>query len=226
MLKTGVLLMIALGAGTLSAEFVPTSNCTENGGTPSGGVTCNLYPSDGSGNFSGDVIINFPMGFVTAATPGPGYLIFDSNPSAINYVDPTTGITGDQNTADWAQVLQFTPNAGGGYVAGNMELFTAGCGSGLTNPNDRSCFPTYTQLVAADVNYMNGISGGEPYAFLNAPAPGGVYDYTCSSPGCNTYFVNNITPQIAAGPATPEPSTFVIGALGMVVVAGWRRKVR
>jgi PEP-CTERM motif-containing protein len=162
------------------------------------------------------------MGFVTAATPGPGYLIFDSNPSNITYMDPTTGITGDQNQADWTQVLQFTPNAGGGYVAGNMELFTVGCSSGLANPNDRSCFPTYSQLVAADGAYMGGSPGGEPYAFLAAPADGGTYDYTCSFSGCNTYNINYITPQLAA---SPEPSTFAIGALGVLALALWRRKV-
>jgi hypothetical protein len=226
MLRSGtVIFTLLVGAGALSAEIVPGSNCVYNPATNAmtGGVyglTCNLYPSTnttgGVGTFDGDVQIN--LANVSGFDGGPeqftitdGYLVIVKSTATLTY-DSNTGQFDDSNQSDWLQVLEFAPTATqGGVVDGTLatnylDLFTAGCSSG--NPTDTSCFPTFSTIV-------NSPSYNDSYIFENETlANSYFYSPSAGSSSFNpSYTINYVSPT-----ATPEPSTFVIGFGGLLAL--------
>jgi hypothetical protein len=102
----------------------PISNCVPNGG---GGITCDIFETDASGNPSEiSNIITLPT-LVTG-----GYLVLKDNP-----------VAPDTDQSQWSDVLVFAPTAGS---ATTVQMFSAGCNT--ANPNDRSCFPSFATVSA------------------------------------------------------------------------------
>jgi hypothetical protein len=114
----------------------PISNCALNGG---GGITCNIFETDASGNPSEiSNVINLPM-VVTG-----GYLVLKDNPAAP-----------DSDQSQWSDVLVFAPTGGN---ATTVQMFSAGCNT--ANPNDRSCFPTFATVTGdPDSGFINETKG-------------------------------------------------------------------
>jgi hypothetical protein len=131
--------------GTLSADAGPISNCAPNGG---GGITCNIFETDGSGNPS--EISNV----ITLPSPVTGgYLVLKDNPAAP-----------DSDQTQWSDVLVFAPTAG---IATTVQLFSAGCNT--TNPNDRSCFPSFATVTADPDSAFISETKGSATVFVATP---------------------------------------------------------
>ena len=205
MLSKGILVLLALGVAlNVNAGAIPASSCTFTiPGDHSRGFNCNLYPSDGAGNFKGNAVVNFPVGYNFVQDPiTPGFLVLVNNPSAI---DPITGA--DPNVNDWTQVLEFTDPTGNGQAAQFMTLFTVGCAND-GNLTDRSCFPTYSTI--ANSGYFFDAAQGSVY----------VYD---PCPDCNARHVYTIN-FVAETAGVPEPATFFVAGGGVALLALRRRR--
>jgi hypothetical protein len=125
-----------LPTGTLNAEAGPVSNCVPNGG---GGITCNIFETDGSGNRS-EISNVIALGVGVTG----GYLVLKDTPAAP-----------DSDQTQWSDVAVFAPTGG---TATTVQLFSAGCNTG--NPNDRSCFPSFATVSAdPDSGFINETKG-------------------------------------------------------------------
>jgi hypothetical protein len=208
-LRQGIIICVALTfAGLLSAGPIPQSSCTFfNPSLPNDGFSCNLYPSNASGGFDGDAIIQFPSGWSSFSDPiTPGYIVLTDNAANLAFDPNNLYGADDPNESDWTQILAWQPV--NGVSATYMELFTVGCTS-KTNPNDTSCFPSYNAIMAS--------------AYFDVEPSSGVYDFD-PCPGCtidHAYVVNFIADPVSA---TPEPSTLAIALGGIAVLAGLNRK--
>jgi hypothetical protein len=208
-LRQGILVLVILGgAGLLSASGIPQSSCVFNDSlVPNDGFNCNLYPSNPSGNFDGDVVVQFPAGWSDVYDPiTSGYLVLTHD--AANLVSDPGNFYGadDPHESDWTQILEWEPVGAGS--ATQMELFTVGCNS-ATNPNDTSCFPAYSTLLA------DGYFDVEP--------TNGVYNYN-PCPGCTVDHSYVLTFLQSPASEVPEPSTFAIAFGGIAILAGLGRR--
>jgi hypothetical protein len=124
-------------SGTEAITAGPISSCAPNAG---GGITCNIFETDASGNrseISNAINVGSP---VTG-----GYLVLKENPAAP-----------DSDQSQWSEVLLFAP-AGGS--ASTVQLFSAGCNT--ANPSDRSCLPSLAAVNGdPDSGFVNGTHGG------------------------------------------------------------------
>jgi len=136
----------------------PISNCVTNGG---GGITCDIYETDASGNPSEiSNVIPLPLG-VTG-----GYLVLKSNSAAP-----------DSDQTQWSDVLIFAPTGG---TASTVQLFSAGCNT--ANPNDRTCFPTFATVSGdPDSGFINETKGG-PTIFVAGPNIYNIFSISDNAP--------------------------------------------
>src|SRR5579872_2359921 len=173
----------------LSAAPIPQSGCSFfDPSMPNEGFSCNLYPSDPGGNFSGDVIVQFPAGWNIIFDPiAPGYLVLTDNGASL-VSDPNNQFGADDpNIGDWTQILEFEPV--GADSATQLELFTVGCNS-VSNPYDTSCFPDYNTLLAQ--------------AFFDAEPSNNVYIFApCPVCSIDHAYVLTFIPSPVTG--APEP---------------------
>jgi hypothetical protein len=202
-------------AGTAAATVIPQSQCTFNnvGGTgPNGGFTCDLYPSNPDGTLNDDVTVSLPDGYNPGIDPlTPGYLVI-LDPG----LDPTNQSV-DMNQANWLQVVEFLPVTPPPYYVTSIMLLTKGCND-AANPNDTSCFPTYSAVTAVG-NYFDV----EP---TSSPAYSTPYDYYLGDVKQHEYFVYYFPESTNA--TAPEPAsiaTFGAGALALALL-GRRRFAR
>lgn len=114
----------------------PISNCAPNGG---GGITCNIFETDASGNPSE---ISNVINLGTSVTGG--YLVLKGKPAAP-----------DSDQSQWSDLLVFAPTGGN---ATTVQMFSTGCNT--ANPNDRSCFPSFATVSAdPDSGFINQTKG-------------------------------------------------------------------
>jgi hypothetical protein len=133
-----------LGIGALSLAAGPISSCTSAG---SGFFSCNVYPTNSSGNSATDTgFIPFPAG---SAAVTAGYAIF-LQPGTVD--NPAN----EQNTGDWNEVLFFVGDLNAGASSDELELFSG------------AAMPSYST-----VNNYNG-GGADFFLVQNA---NGIYTF-------------------------------------------------
>ena len=202
MLVKSMLVLLALGgAVVVEAAGIPASSCTfVNSGNHALGFNCQINPSDSnnSGNFNGNVDIDFPVGYNPGVDPiGGGYLVLTTGALDVNGQDT--------NSNNWTQVLWFVENIPT-FGANYMHLFSVGCAND-GNVTDRSCFPTFA-TVNGNASFFD-ISQSVNSAYVYNPCP------ECTA--AHVYTINRFVES-----SVPEPTTFVIMGGGIAVLAGIR----
>jgi hypothetical protein len=193
-------LCATLFSGIAVAASIPQSSCTVFTDPISGpSFTCDLYPSDASGNFNGQVTTPLPPASLIDDPLTPGFMILVKPGS-----DLTSGF--DSNRADWTQVLAFDDNGFGQATA--LTLYTLGCNNG-NNASDNSCFPALTALDASGGSFFEPRSG----IFVYTPGDFSQHEYTL---------------HFLAQPA-PEPASaglFGMGVFAILLTTAARRNRR
>jgi PEP-CTERM motif len=107
------------------ASAAPLSSCVVNG---LGGITCDLYEEDATGNPSEiGWVVPLPL------TVGPGNVVLMEGGDPSNPVD-------QQNQSLWSDVLIFTFDT--------VQLLSDGCASGVEG--DVSCFPSFGDVFISE----------------------------------------------------------------------------
>ncbi|HEY3837012.1 MAG TPA: PEP-CTERM sorting domain-containing protein [Bryobacteraceae bacterium] len=211
--KVSLLVMFLLCVGTASA--LPISSCS---GPDSTDFTCNLYPSDNFGFYSGDTFINFPAGAVPTT---PGFLVLLFPGDVLNS-------TNEANQSDWEQVIEYMPDTNAGTGSNLIQLWTNGCTSGT--PGDVSCFPSVATVQAGVAGtpsfYDNQCSAaGMTQGDGDICAGAGIYNWFPDEGNptqSHQYFIYTL--DAATGSATPEPGSIGLLLLGASGLFAMRRR--